>query len=185
MNKVERGLKILVTVLIYCIFSVSLTAETKITFEIPLDIDYKTEKNESQVFQMFRFERHPDDPDYWGMDLPSFVVVELPADQYHTCTRDYRDGDFEAMEQEMETQLSRQSGICAPKVSLGILQIEGLSGFSMMTQFKILGTEVTNQIYSVWFQIQDTYWMGAGSSLRDQSDLARIEKILKTAKIHQ
>ena len=87
MNKDERGPKILVSVLIYCIFSVSLTAETKITFEIPLDIDYKTEKNESQVFQMFRFERHPDDPDYWGMDLPSFVVVELPADQYHTCTR--------------------------------------------------------------------------------------------------
>ena len=77
MNKFERGPKILVTVLIYCIFSVSLTAETKITFEIPLDIDYKTEKNESQVFQMFRFERHPDDPDYWGMDLPSFVVAEL------------------------------------------------------------------------------------------------------------
>lgn len=176
-------LKVRYALFVFLLCVTDLVAAPKLTFQVPEGIDYKTEKKGSQWFQIFRLERHPDAADYWGMDLPSFVLLELPADQYHTCTRDYRDGDFGAMEQEMETQLSRQAGICAPKVSIDTLQLEGLSGYSMRTQFVISSTSQTNQMYSVWFQIQDTYWMGVGNSLRGHSDLALIETILKTAEI--
>ena len=175
--------KTLLAILVAWASTTAFPVEPKISFDVPEGIDYKTEKKEGQLLQMFRLKQHPSDPNYWGMDLPSFVVFEVPVEQYQQFVSDFEEKGLKAVEQEMLSQLSSQPGISEPEVSVNNLQIDGLNGYAVSTKFTISGAGVTNQMYSVWFEIEDSFWMGTGSSLRGKGDLDLIQAILETAKV--